>query len=156
MPSSIVTNASPLIALHQIGHLELLPHLFDTILIPPAVAAEIATIRPQPEWLQEQVLSQPIGPQILRISLGPGESEAISLALEIESALILLDDRPARRLAQMLGLSVVGTLGILLAAKKHELITEVRPLLSALRTNNFHIADTLYEMVLRDARESDS
>jgi hypothetical protein len=44
--------------------------------------------------------------------------EAISLSLEIHPARTILDDEPARRLARQLGLSVIGTLGILLVAKR--------------------------------------
>ena len=54
---------------------------------------------------------------MLRASLGPGESEAISLALEAHADLLIVDDRPARRLAQALGTPIIGTLGVLFAAK---------------------------------------
>jgi predicted nucleic acid-binding protein len=153
MSSPIVSNASPLIALHQIDQLAILPHLFETILIPTAVVTEIATVSPHPSWLQHQTVTQPIGSQILRASLGAGESETISLALESGCSLVLLDDRPARRLAQTLGLSVIGTLGILLAAKRQGFVPLLMPFLDNLRMNNFRISDSLYEIVLKDAGE---
>ena len=101
-PVPVVSNASPLIALRQIGHLQLLEQLFGTVLIPPAVAREVAPTVALPAWVGQQVLTQPVGPRILGASLGPGESEAISLALETKAKLVMLDDRPARRLAQAL------------------------------------------------------
>ena len=106
----VVSNASPLIALEQIAHLHLLHELFAAVLIPPAVVREIAPTVTLPTWVNERARTQPIGPQILRASLGPGESEAISLALEVGAQWVLLDERPARRLAQALGLPVIGTL----------------------------------------------
>jgi hypothetical protein len=101
----VISNASPLIALEQIGHLDLLKGLFSAVLIPPAVVREIAPTVTPSAWVSERVLTQPIGPQILRATLGLGESEAISLALEIGAQWVILDERPARRLAQALGLS---------------------------------------------------
>ena len=107
--STVVSNSSPLIALKQISHLNLLEMLFSTILIPPAVIQEISPTVDLPPWIVRSNLKQSMGPKILSASLGPGESEAISLALEVDAKWIILDDRPARRLAQTLGLSVLGT-----------------------------------------------
>ena len=76
---------------------------------------------------------------MLRQSLGDGEREAVALALEIKAERILLDDRPARRVAQELGLVVTGTAGVLLAAKRHELIAHVRPFVDALVEKSFYI-----------------
>ena len=82
MRPPVVSNASALIALAQMGHFGLLERLFSAVLIPPAVAQEIAPTVTLPDWITQQALTQPIGPQILQTSLGPGESEAISLALD--------------------------------------------------------------------------
>ena len=152
-PAPVVSNASPLIALQQIDHLQLLEQFFGSILIPPAVAREVAPTVVLPAWIEQQVLAQPVGPRILGASLGPGESEAISLALEAKARLVILDDRPARRLAQTLYLPVIGTLGILLAAKRRQLLTAIRPHLDALLEYDFRIAPSLYENMLRAAGE---
>ena len=149
----IVSNASPLIALQQIGYLRLLEQLFSTVLVPPAVVREVAPTVALPTWIDHQGLTQPVGPKILGASLGPGESAAISLALEIGAGLVLLDDKPARRLAQALCLPVIGTLGILLAAKRHQLLATIGPCLDALLQHDFRIAPNLYENVLRTAGE---
>jgi predicted nucleic acid-binding protein len=149
----VVSNASPLIALEQVGQLQLLEQLFGTVRIPPAVASEVARTVSLPAWIEERALAQPVGPRILGASLGPGESEAISLALETEARLLLLDERPARRLAQALRLPVMGTLGILLAAKRRRLLTALRPCLDGLLQHDFRVAPRLYEDVLRAAGE---
>jgi predicted nucleic acid-binding protein len=150
----VISNASPLIALEQIGHFDLLKGLFFTVLIPPAVVREVAPTVTLPTWVSEHTLTQPIGPQILRTALGPGESEAISLALEINAQWVILDERPARRFAQALGLPIIGTLGILLASKRRGLLPAVRPCLDALVNFGFHISPGLYDLVLADAGES--
>jgi len=110
--------------------------------------------RQGPVGLAEQSLVQPIAPPILRAALGAGETESIGLALELVAAWLVLDDRPARRLAQGLGLSVIGTLGLLLAGKRRGLLATIKPCLDSLVQHGFHIAPHLYKKVLTDAGES--
>lgn len=152
-PAVVVSNSSPLIALQQIGQLDLLQALFITLLVPPAVAREITPTVTIPNWIMERTLTQAVGARILNSSLGPGESEAISLALEIGTQWIILDDRPARRLAQSLGLPVIGTLGVLLASKRRGRLEALRPQLDGLIKFGFFIAPDLYEQILVDAGE---
>jgi predicted nucleic acid-binding protein len=104
-----------------------------------------------PTWVREHTLTQPIGHQILRTALGPGESEAVSLALEISAQWVILDERPARRLAQALGLPVIGTLGVLLASKRRGFLPAVRPCVDALVNFGFHISPGIYDLVLANA-----
>ncbi len=66
---------------------------------------------------------------------------------------MILDDRPARRLAQALHLPIIGTLGILLAAKRRHLLPAVQPCLDALLHHDFRIAPNLYQQILSDAGE---
>ncbi len=152
--NSVVCNSSPLIGLEQIGQLSLLKALFGTIIVPPAVVQEVASSVTLPEWIEQRTLVQSIGPFIMKASLGQGESEAISLSVESNARLIILDDRPARRLAQSLSVPVIGTLGILVFAKKKNLIPAVKPCLEALSRFDFRIAPILYEQILKDADES--
>jgi predicted nucleic acid-binding protein len=85
--------------------------------------------------------------------LGPGETEAISLALDISVDWIVLDDEPARRLAESLGLPVIGTLGLLLLAKRRRIIDTVKPLADALVVVDFRATPALLASVLRQAGE---
>ncbi len=155
MPAPVISNSSPLIALTQIGRLDILESLFGTVWVPPGVVLEVAPSVALPDWIEQHTLAQKIGPMILGASLGLGESEAISLALETTSQLLILDDRPARRLAQALHIPIIGTLGILLTAKRKGLLTEVKPFLDALLDYEFHIAEHLYKQVLGDAGEGE-
>jgi uncharacterized protein len=150
----VISNSSPLIGLERIRQLHLLQHLFGHIVVPPAVIREVGTMLAIPPWIEQQTLSQAIGPQILSTSLGAGESEAISLALEVHARLLILDDRPARRLAQALHMPVIGTIGILLAAKRRSLLPAVRPSLDALLDHDFRISQELYKQALMDAGET--
>ena len=149
----VVCNSSPLIGLEQIGQLALLGALFESITVPLAVVEETASSVVLPAWIEQRALTQKFGPMVMRASLGAGESEAITLALELEARLVILDDRPARRLAQSLKLPVIGTLGVLLLAKRKELIPTIKPHLDALVSFDFRIAPALAEQLLQDAGE---
>jgi hypothetical protein len=150
---TVVADASPLIALAQVGHLPLLERLFGEVVAPPAVVREVGLSLPG--FIRERKLSQPIPAAVLRASLDPGESEAISLALELGADRVILDERAARRLALSLGLAIVGVLGILLASKQNGLIPAVRPILDALVTNRFRITPDLYEWLLTETGEAE-
>lgn len=151
----VVSDSSALIALTPIGQLALLKELFAAVSIPPAVAREVAPSVARPNWIVECGLAQPIDLRLLQSSLGAGEREAISLALELGGQWIILDDLPARRLAEALGLSVTGTLGVLVYAKRRGLLPAVRPWFDMLLAVNFHVAPALYRQVLASVGESD-
>ena len=150
---SIVSNSTPLIALEQIRQLDLLPSLFEEILIPAQVAAETAASVQPRSWILKQSLSLPLLQAVQRPTLGPGEREAISLAIEVKAGAILLDDDPARKLAIQLGLRVVGTAGVLVLAKERQLIPAVRPCLDALIENRFFLTRAIYDLILKRVGE---
>jgi hypothetical protein len=151
--TGVVVDASPLIAFQQIGQLHLLQALFTSLLVPSAVAQEIAPSVPCPSWIVERHLAQPMPPVVLQASLGPGETEAISLALELHADHLVVDEKAARHLAEGLGLKVIGTLGVLLAAKRKSLIPAVKPQIEALLENNFWISPQLVERALAEVGE---
>jgi predicted nucleic acid-binding protein len=149
----VVSNSSPLIALEQIRQLDLLQSLFGEILIPGQVAAEtVASVQPR-SWIRQQSLSLPVIPAVHRPTLGPGEREAICLAIEVKAGAILLDDDPARKLATELGLRVIGTAGVLVLAKERQLISAVRPCLDALIENRFFLARVVHDLILKRVGE---
>lgn len=151
--TGVVADASPLIAFAQIGQLPLLQALFTSLLVPPSVAQEIAPSVPRQSWIVERRLAQPIPPLILEARLGAGETEAISLALELHADQLVVDEKAGRHLATHLGLNVIGTLGILLAAKRKSLIPAVRPQIEALLEKNFWISPQLVERTLAQVGE---
>lgn len=153
---SIVSNSSPLIALARIQRLDLVPAILQSVVIPPAVAREIAPSIPVlPPWVSKQAPTSQ--PSVLTSTgrLGAGEREAIALALEVGADAILLDDRPARRVAAAAGLNVVGTLGLLLEAKRVGLLAAVRPELDNLLESSFFLSRQLYERLLKMSGESE-
>ena len=161
MPEVIV-NTSPVQYLFQLGLLDLLPALYGRVFVPEGVARELSTglargislpdISSTP-WLTVQpVTSRAVLP--LAAGLGKGEREVLVLALEFEKSLVILDDSLARRFARRLGLSLTGTLGLLLKAKQVGRIDQVKPALRRLQALGFRLDAGTRESILKLAEES--
>jgi predicted nucleic acid-binding protein len=149
----VVSNSSPIIAFERIGELDLLRGIFPALVIPPAVAREIATATAVPSWITVQPLSGGLDPRTVVPDLGAGECEAISLAVEVQARWLVVDDQAARQVAGRIGLPVIGALGILLAAKRRGLARAVGPYLVRLGSAGFFMRRELLEQVLRLANE---
>jgi predicted nucleic acid-binding protein len=150
-----VSNASPLIALAQIGRLPLLHDLFGEITIPPVVRREIApTIPNPPSWVIEYLLPFTVDPVVVRAALDLGERDALGLAIHLGARGVIVDDKRGRRLGTTLGFEVVGTLGVLLRAKRERLLTVVRPEIEALAGVGFYLSSSLRQLALEEAEEA--
>lgn len=149
----VVSDASPLIALERIGRLDLLPALVERVVIPPAVSREIGVGLSSASWIDARGRSQPIAPRIVAADLGAGESEALSLAIDLGAHQVILDEAPARQLAQELAISLIGALCIVIAATYRGLVPAIRPTVEALIATGFRLDADLVEMALVDASE---
>jgi predicted nucleic acid-binding protein len=160
--ADIICNTSPLQYLHQVGALHLLPALVKTIIVPPAVKAELDIGRrlslnlPDLESLSWVAVRPPSSSIALPLvtDLGPGEREVLALALESPDSVCILDDALARQVAKTLQLRITGTLGILIDAKRAGLISAVRPFLDQLQRLRFRLASHTRVAVLQLAGES--
>jgi predicted nucleic acid-binding protein len=154
----VVSDTGPLNYLLLCGVVDLLPALFDKVVVPPAVVAELQDegapdiVRSWacalPQWVgvrsPARVESQP--------DLDYGEQEAIALALEIDADVVLMDDLAARSAAKQHGLNVIGTLGLLVRAAENGL-ADLPTILRALAATTFRIDPKLIrEALQRDAR----
>ena len=120
----VVADTSVFIVLDRIGHLDVLPRLFGSVVRPRSVLDELlagdvghppsaAVI--ESEWIRTEPDPPSAG---MRLELGRGETAAILLAHETRATLIILDDLRARLTATGLGLRVTGTVGVLTAARR--------------------------------------
>ena len=152
-----ICNASPIIVLSKIGRIALLPALADTLIIPGAVADEIdagAGDDPARVWLRgpgQPYIQRPDPPSPLvqAWDLGPGETSVLSWAQAHPGYEVLIDDRAARTCAQSLQLSVRGTIGVLLLAKKSGHVDRVEPLLRQVVQAGLRISQGVMETALR-------
>lgn len=149
---AVVVDSACLIALERIGRLDLLPAVFSEVLAPPAVRDEFGRSLP---WVTFRPISSELPVTSLRTQLHRGEAEAIALAAESGSHLILLDDKKARRIAREVGLRPIGTVGVILRAKREGIIPACKPLLDALVGAGFHLSESFYQEALRLAGEAD-
>ncbi len=124
----VVSDTSPINYLVLTHYEHVLPKLFGHVLAPPAVLHKLQHARTPvdvrewaedpPAWLEVRSPSA-VDPSL---DLGPGEREAISLAKELHAEVVLIDERKATRVAQQMGLTVTGTLGVLVTASQKGLI----------------------------------
>lgn len=90
----------------------------------------------------------------LEATLDPGEAEAIALAAERAPSLLLIDESDGRRVARTIGVSLTGTLGVLLRAKAHGHVAALKPLLNELiERQHFRLHRDLYRQILSEAGE---
>ena len=158
----VVVNSTPLIALSNIGQLELLHKLYGQIMIPQAVYDEVTAkhdsacnqIRSFLDWIQVKPIRNIDEKKMYRAKLHTGEVEVMILAQENPIAdLVIIDDNAAKKTAKYLGLPVTGTLGVLLKAKRCGLVDSIQPLLKKLQQIGFHIGDDVLRYVLEEAGE---
>lgn len=150
----VVSNSSPLIALARLSYLDLLQALYGEIVIPQAVYQEVvqagngregsAAVQAAP-WISTQTVRDTIAVDILREQLDRGESEAIVLALETQAQLLLIDEARGRRIAQSRRLTHIGTVGIIVLAKRRNLIPSGTPILDQLIKIGFRMDAALYQ-----------
>jgi len=145
LKTPIVVDSTCLIGLERIGVLHLLPSLFNPVYVPPAVAGEFGIVLP---WFSVVAPSDRALLDALGMLVDAGETEAIALAREL-GVKVVLDDRRARGVAGKMGLPILGTIGLLVQAKRAGLVPAIRPLLGDLESLGFHMSEGLKEEALR-------
>jgi uncharacterized protein len=151
-----VVNASPLILLGKIGRVDLLSELSDELIVPEIVAREVGT-KPEGERTIFEAASLPgvrLQGEVSALSevaawnLGPGESQVLAVARGYSRSRAVLDDLEARRCAQSLGLPLIGTLGVVLRAKRKGVIVRARPVVEDLLRVGLYASDSLVQQAL--------
>jgi predicted nucleic acid-binding protein len=129
----VVVNATPLIALSLVEHLDLLPQMFSEVLVPSAVYEEVAVQgRDKPggraftgvDWIDIRTPVEQTTIEPLLLGLDEGELQVLLLARSEQPEWVVIDERLGRRVARAMGLPVKGTVGILLAAYCADLLTK--------------------------------
>jgi uncharacterized protein len=162
----VVADAGPLIGLARVGLLDLLRHLYKRVLIPVQVFDELQTSADRPGsralrsavqegWLESATLASGEELESLSLALGPGEAGAILLAGQRPCRFLLLDERRGRAVAKNHGLRVVGTGGVLLAAKQQGLLGRVSPALDQLADSGYRLSPELRSQILTLAGEGE-
>lgn len=153
----VVADTSPLSYLVLIGSIDVLPKLFNRVLVPDEVIRELrATAAPPdvrawaealPEWIDVSNAGQTDSEDMPQ--LDPGERAAIRLAQVHVHTLLVIDDAAGRREAARRGIVCTGTVGVLRAAASKGVI-DLRPALEKLLQTNFRISRSLVDDLLAD------
>lgn len=152
----VISDTSPICYLVLIEHIDLLPHLYNRVVVPQSVYEELGVagsseavrswIANRPNWLEVQAIA--ILPNIIVVAgLDRRECEAIALAEQLQADVVLLDEKRARRVAVERGLDVVGLLGILGSAADQGLI-DFADAIERLQNTNFWASPTLIQSLL--------
>ncbi|MFX0134452.1 MAG: hypothetical protein ACFFDN_12505 [Candidatus Hodarchaeota archaeon] len=127
----VISDSSPLIAFIKKRELELLKKLFGEIMIPEAVYSELIKL-PERYIIEKQILESAIQDgwiivsklkalKLSKLKLGKGEIEAINLCFNVQNPLLLMDEKKGRNLIKTYKIKTLGTLGILILAKRKAL-----------------------------------
>jgi predicted nucleic acid-binding protein len=156
-----VCDASPLIALAKAGLLEILPKLFSSVLVPQGVVREILNgpstdpmrqaVNDLP-WLEAVDLDPPVSP-LVDVILGKGESEVIEWARSHSDCIALLDDRAARRTGKAVGISVIGTIGVLFWAAKRRVVPSFSEAVANIRSAGLYLPEDTVNILRKELGE---
>ena len=147
----IVSDTTPISELAKVNNLDLLPKLFGKVTITQGVFDELqvgehpaAKLVQNLSWLEVATVDNQ---QVVK------ESEAIALAEEIGASQLLIDEKAARKVAMARKLPLIGTVGVLLLAKRRGVLASVKDVLDEMQAQGMRISDRLYVQVLTLAQE---
>ncbi len=162
----VISDASPLVHLSTIARFDLLRSLYTSLLIPPAVLSEVTIAgqgRPGALELASAIEAKWIevrSPQAATLThqalqgLDPGEQEALALALDSKADFVLIDELRGRSAARRIGVRAIGTLGVLIVAKRRGLLPTLRGELERVRRlSQLQLTPELEQLVLELAGE---
>ncbi len=149
--NAIIADTSCFILLHKLNYLHVLYELFGKVTTTPEVFIELN--KTLPEWIIIERVKDIHQQQLLEKEVDKCEASAISLAIEKENSLLILDDLKARRLAAKLNIQFTGTLGIFLKAKERGIISALKPILLNIQKTNFRFSDKVLKEILEIAGE---
>lgn len=146
MPN-IISNTSCLIVLDNIGMLDVLKELYGKVFITEEVSKEFG--KTVPDWIEVRKVSDNKYLKLMKNFVDLGEASTIALAVETDDIVIILDDLKARKLGQKLNLKITGTIGVLIKARKKNIITSTQEVLNRLRNEGFRISDEIEKEFLK-------
>ncbi len=157
----IVADAGPLIGLAKIDRLALLRKLAREIVVPEPVWHEVVVRggdRPEVARIVDELGDcirepEPVVFAAYRLQIDAGEAAALAVAASNPGALLLMDDARGRRLAQVQGFACLGTLGLLVRAKRQGHLALVEPEVRALVREGIYLSDAIVRQVLQAAGE---
>ena len=148
---AIIADTSCLIIYDKINKLEILRDTFVELIVTDEVAEEFDG--ELPDWIAiRQITNQNQYFKLVK-NLGKGEASSITLALEFDDSLLIIDERKGRKIAEEMKIEIIGSLGVLIKAKKTGAIESVKEILNLIDKTNFRISNSIKTQVLKKAGE---
>lgn len=159
-----VSNTTPIISLLKAEALEILERLFGEVYISQGVYNELVsnnvfieeaqTIK-ECRFIKVVNVRNEFAVKLLQknLALDLGESEAIVLSDELNGDILIIDEKKGRAVAKSMSINLAGTLGVLLKAKNQGIVEAIRPIIDKMMQKDIRISATLYEEVLKKAKE---
>lgn len=151
MPKAIISDTSCFIILTNVGELELLHKVYGQIVTTPEIVAEFG--EPLPEWVEINEVKDKYRQTILELQIDKGEASAIALALETPDSVVILDDYKARKIAERLGVTLTGIIGVIIKAKLNGTIPSVKPIIEKIKQTDFRLSAEIETQALKEADE---
>ena len=157
----VIINSTPIIALCKVDRLEILHKLYGEVTIPQAVFREVTekndVVRQRIsscQWIHVESVKDTSSRKMYKAKLHDGEVEVMILAQECEGEhLVIIDDSAARRTADYLGLTLTGTMGVLIKAKQLGFLDSVMSVVAQMEAHQIYLSDDLKAQVCRLAGE---
>jgi len=105
------------------------------------------------EWVEIAEVKDKYRQRILELQIDKGESSAIALALETSDSVVILDDYKARKIAERLGVTLTGTIGVIIKAKLNGTISSIKPILEKIKQTDFRLSGEIETQALKEADE---
>jgi predicted nucleic acid-binding protein len=151
MSKTILSDTSCLIILSRIHQLDLLQKLFGNVIITKQVADEYKDSLPA--WIDVVELDNTKVFDFLSHQLDIGESSSIAMALEYEDALLIIDEAKSRKISKNFNINIIGTIGVIIKAKKQGIIPQARPIIDQLIFSGFRISDEFLDIIFSTLNE---
>jgi predicted nucleic acid-binding protein len=151
----VVSDTSSISNLLQIGQIDILYALYGEITITPAVRKELYRLPDQEtqieqlNWIKVKAPKNHKMVTQLMDQLDLGESESVVLAIEEQAEYLIIDEYKGRKIADELGVKIVGILGVLIQAKKENIIPTVKENIDKLLEIGFRLDKRLIERVFK-------
>jgi predicted nucleic acid-binding protein len=147
----VIADTSCFILLDKIKQLSILNEVFGQITTTREIANEFG--KPLPEWVFIKGAVNRDYQNTLAAEVDGGEAISIALAMEIDHALLIVDDFKARKLAAKLGIEFTGTMGVFLKAKDLGVIPSIKSILIDVQKTNFRFTKEVISLILKEADE---
>lgn len=137
----VIADASCLITLENINETNLLPKLYEQIVVTPEVADEVGPSLPN--WVDQRSSSNHALIDQLSSKLEIGEATSIALALELVDCVLIIDEKKGRRTAKELGIEITGTFGVIMKGIDSGFIAAPDTIVERIELAGFRISDVL-------------